>query len=64
MDVVWNRLVLQTGVCTTTYLYDDANRLTLVNWITYTWDANGDLLSDGIIESLKDMKPLRRRKVQ
>ncbi len=27
---------------------DDANRLTSVNGVTYIWDANGNLLSDGI----------------
>ena len=41
-----------------------ASWLTYVNGITYTWDANGNLLSDGSIESLKEMKPLRRRKLQ
>ena len=35
-----------------------------MKWRELTWDANGNLLSDGIIESLKDMKPLRRRKLQ
>jgi hypothetical protein len=48
MDAVGNRLLLQTGVYTNTYLYDDANRLTHVNGITQSWDANGNLLSDGI----------------
>jgi hypothetical protein len=48
MDAVRNRLMLQTGTYMSTYLYDDANRLTYVNVITYTWDANGNLLSDGI----------------
>ncbi len=32
---------------TNTYSYDDANRLTAVNGVAYTWDANGNLLSDG-----------------
>jgi RHS repeat-associated protein len=31
----------------TTYTYDAANRLTAVNGQAYTWDANGNLLSDG-----------------
>ncbi len=32
---------------TNTYSYDDANRLSAVNGVAYTWDANGNLLSDG-----------------
>ena len=32
---------------TTTYGYDDANRLTGVNGQAYPWDANGNWLSDG-----------------
>jgi YD repeat-containing protein len=31
----------------TTYTYDAANRLTAVNGVPYTWDANGNLLNDG-----------------
>ncbi len=31
----------------TVYIYDAANRLTSVNGQTYTWDNNGNLLSDG-----------------
>ena len=30
------------------YTYDTANRLTSVNGVTYTWDNNGNLLSDGM----------------
>ncbi len=30
------------------YVYDDANRLTSVNGVTYTWDNNGNLLNDGV----------------
>jgi RHS repeat-associated protein len=30
------------------YVYDDANRLTSVNSVTYTWDNNGNLLNDGV----------------
>ncbi len=33
---------------TDTYAYDDANRLTSVNGVTYTWDNNGNLLNDGV----------------
>jgi YD repeat-containing protein len=31
-----------------TYVYDDANRLTSVNAVNYTWDNNGNLLNDGV----------------
>jgi len=31
-----------------TYVYDDANRLTSVNGVNYTWDNNGNLLNDGV----------------
>jgi len=34
-----------TGVHT--YTYDAANRLTSVDGVAYTWDDNGNLLSDG-----------------
>jgi RHS repeat-associated protein len=34
---------------TTTYSYDDANRLTAVDAQSYTWDANGNLLADGVL---------------
>jgi uncharacterized protein RhaS with RHS repeats len=34
---------------TTTYSYDHANRLTAVNAQSYTWDANGNLLADGVL---------------
>jgi YD repeat-containing protein len=52
-DAVGNRLTqtVCTGTgCTpiiTTYAYDAANRLTSVNGQAYTWDNNGNLLSDG-----------------
>lgn len=43
-----NRLVdTQAPEVVNTYAYDDANRLTGVNGVSYTWDANGNLLSDG-----------------
>ncbi len=32
---------------TTTYTYDNANRLATVNGVTYTYDANGNLTADG-----------------
>jgi RHS repeat-associated protein len=51
-DAVGNRLTQDTflsGLLTnTTYVYDDANRLTGVNGVTYTWDNNGNLLNDGV----------------
>ncbi len=51
-DEVGNRLTQETLLgglpSTTAYLYDDANRLTSVNGVTYTWDDNGNLLSDGV----------------
>jgi YD repeat-containing protein len=30
------------------YIYDAANRLTSVDGVTYTWDDNGNLTSDGV----------------
>ena len=33
---------------TTDYTYDDANRLSTVGVISYTWNANGNLLDDGV----------------
>jgi YD repeat-containing protein len=47
-DAVGNRLSEQTNSGTIAYAYDDANRLTSVNGVTYTWDNNGNLLNDGI----------------
>lgn len=47
-DTVGNRLAMTTTLGTTTYAYDDANRLIDVNGISYTWDNNGNLLSDGV----------------
>ena len=51
-DKVGNRLTQDTLLgglpSTTSYVYDDANRLTSVNGVTYTWDANGNLLNDGV----------------
>ncbi len=46
-DAVGNRLTETTQAGTTTYTYDDANRLATVNGVAYTWDNNGNLLSDG-----------------
>ena len=33
---------------TTTFTYDNANRLINVNGVAYTWDNNGNLLSNGV----------------
>jgi RHS repeat-associated protein len=46
-DAVGNRLSETTQFGTTTYTYDAANRLATVNGVAYTWDNNGNLLSDG-----------------
>jgi len=52
-DAVGNRkseTAYVNGVLTTTtYNYDQANRLTDVDGVTYTWDDNGNLLNDGVI---------------
>jgi len=45
---VGNRLTQQTLTQTTVYTYDTANRLINVNGVAYTWDANGNLLNDGV----------------
>jgi len=51
-DAVGNRKTQETLIgrvlTNTTYSYDDANRLTSVDGVTYTWDANGNLRSDGV----------------
>ena len=46
-DPVGNRLTQSTVAGTTTYVYDDANRLTSVGGLPYSWSDNGNLLSDG-----------------
>ena len=43
-----NRPSERTQFGTTTYTYDAANRLATVNAVSYTWDDNGNLLSDGV----------------
>lgn len=47
-DSVGNRLSEATEVYTTTYSYDDANRLVSAGGESYTWDDNGNLLADGV----------------
>jgi RHS repeat-associated protein len=46
-DAVGNRLTQETHEATNAYTYDIANRLTSVDGISFTWDANGNLISDG-----------------
>jgi len=46
-DAVGNRLAMATSNGSTSYEYDAANRLTSVDGVPYTWDNNGNLLSDG-----------------
>ncbi len=51
-DAVGNRLTQEKSILglltTNTYIPDDANRLASVNGVNYTWDANGNLLNDGV----------------
>ncbi len=47
-DAVGNRLAETIPLGTTAYQYDDANRLESVGGVNYTWDDNGNLLSDGV----------------
>jgi RHS repeat-associated protein len=46
-DPAGNRKTQTTLAGTTVYTYDAANRLTQVDGQSYTWDNNGNLLSDG-----------------
>ncbi|RME58968.1 hypothetical protein D6779_05340 [Candidatus Parcubacteria bacterium] len=43
-----------TGGDTTTYLYDAANRLAQVDGQPYTFDANGNLLTTGVMTNTWD----------
>ena len=47
-DAVGNRLSETTPHGTTVYVYDNSNRLVSVGGVSYTWDDNGNLLSDGV----------------
>jgi YD repeat-containing protein len=49
-NAVGNRLSESTQAKTTNYAYDQANRLTSAGGVSYTWDANGNLLDDGVNE--------------
>jgi RHS repeat-associated protein len=46
-DAAGNRLMETTQSSSTSYVYDVANRLSNVDGVPYTWDNNGNLLSDG-----------------
>jgi RHS repeat-associated protein len=46
-DAVGNRLTQETHEGANAYAYDIANRLIEVDGVSYTWSANGNLLSDG-----------------
>jgi len=46
-DPVGNRLSQSTLAGTNAYAYDAADRLTSVDGMAYSWDANGNLISDG-----------------
>jgi RHS repeat-associated protein len=50
-DSVGNRLTEESKIegllSAVDYAYDEANRLTSVDNVAYTWDANGNLLNDG-----------------
>ncbi len=50
-DSVGNRLTEESMVddlpSAVDYIYDEANRLTSVDGVNYTWDSNGNLLNDG-----------------
>jgi RHS repeat-associated protein len=51
-DPVGNRLTEDSSVdglpSSVAYTYDNANRLTSVDGVDYSWDANGNLLNDGV----------------
>jgi YD repeat-containing protein len=47
-DAVGNQLIETTNVLTSEYGYDDANRLVTASGVSYVWDDNGNLLSDGV----------------
>jgi len=47
-DAVGNRMTQDASGTTTTYGYDDANRMTSVNGFTISWDSNGNLRNNGV----------------
>jgi len=46
-DAVGNRTAMIDTTCAHTGTYEEANRLTSVDGVTYTWDDRGNLVSDG-----------------
>jgi RHS repeat-associated protein len=63
-DAVGNRLTQETESGTSGYTYDIANRLTSVDGAQFTWDANGNLLSDGASTYTYDVANRLRTVVQ
>jgi len=57
-DAVSNRETQQKSVLGLvtheTYVYDDANRLTGLNGVTYTWDNNGNTSTSSVRRLLND----------
>jgi RHS repeat-associated protein len=47
-DAVGNRLTQETHLGTNTYTYDIANHVIEVDGVLFIWDANGNLLDDGV----------------
>lgn len=47
-DKVGNRSSQTVGGVSTTYTYDNADRLTNVGGMPFTWDDNGNLINDGV----------------
>jgi RHS repeat-associated protein len=48
-DKVGNRTSQTVNGVTTSYIYDVANRLSSVNGINYSWNDNGSLINDGLM---------------
>jgi YD repeat-containing protein len=55
-DRVGNRTGMDAPSGATAYLYNSANQLTHVDGITHTWDANGNLLYDGVYTYTYDIE--------
>lgn len=53
-DQVGNRLAMGADGELITYTYDEANRLTWVDDVEYTWDDNGNLLNNGVFSYTYD----------
>lgn len=47
-DAVGNRLSMTDPYSVTNYQYDNANRMTSLNGVPQSYDANGNLLNDGV----------------